>query len=84
MRVVKYKTKLTSDKKATLTKEFSINYPEMDNHFDSPDKVIHFATHFLRMNEETKEYMCMVWLNNKLTMTSLFKIAWLTTYIIEL
>lgn len=75
MRVVKYKTKLTSDKKATLTKEFSINYPEMDNHFDSPDKVIHFATHFLRMNEETEEYMYMVCLNNKLTMTSLFEIS---------
>ena len=43
MRVVKYKTKLTSDKKATLTKEFSINYLEMNNHFDSPDKVIHYG-----------------------------------------
>lgn len=75
MRVIKYKTKLTDDQKAVLEKEFSVNYPEMDRKMNSPEKVARFARDFLRMHEQTEEYMYMVCVNTKLDLTSVFEIS---------
>lgn len=75
MRVIKYKTKLTDDQKAVLEKEFSVNYPEMDRKMNSPEKVARFAKDFLRMHEQTEEYMYMVCVNTKLDLTSVFEIS---------
>ena len=75
MRVVKYKTKLTVDRKAVLEKDYSVNYPEMDNRMNSPEEIVKFAKGFLRMHEETEEYMYMVCLNTKLMMTGVFEIS---------
>ena len=36
MRIVKYKTKLTADGKATLEKERSVNCPDMERKMTSP------------------------------------------------
>lgn len=75
MRVIKYKTKLTDDQKAVLEKEFSVNYPEMDRKMNSPEKVARFAKEFLRMHEQTEEYMYMICANTKLDLTSVFEIS---------
>lgn len=75
MRVVKYKTKLTVDRKAVLEKDYSVNYPELDNMMNGPEKVVKLAKGFLRMHEETEEYMYMICLNTKLMMTGIFEIS---------
>ena len=75
MRVVKYKTKLTSDRKAVLEKDYSVNYPDLDNMMNSPEQVMKLAKGFLRMHEETEEYMYMLCLNTKLRLTGIFEIS---------
>lgn len=75
MRVTKYKTRLTTDRKAVLEKDYSVNYPELDNIMNSPEKIVKLAKGFLRMHEETEEYMYMICLNTKLMMTGLFEIS---------
>lgn len=75
MRVTKYKTKLTSDGRAVLAKDYSVNYPELDRQMRDPDKVVKFAKDFLRMHEETEEYMYMLCLNTKLVLTGVFEIS---------
>lgn len=75
MRVVKYKTVLTEDQKAVLEKEISVNCPEVNRKMNSPESAVLLAKHFLRMHEQTEEYMYMVCLNTKLEMTSVFEIS---------
>lgn len=75
MRVTKYKTRLTNDGKAVLEKDLCVNYPEMDRFMNSPEKLVKLAKGFLRMHEETEEYMYMVCLNTKLVMTGIFEIS---------
>lgn len=75
MRVVKYKTKLVEGRKAVLEKDFSVNYPEMDNMMNSPETVVKLAKGFLRMHEQTEEYMYMLCLNSKLRLNGIFEIS---------
>jgi DNA repair protein RadC len=75
MRITKYKTKLTETNKAVLEKEYSVNCPEIDRKMNSPEKVHKLATHFLRMHEESEEYMYMVCTNVKLELISVFEIS---------
>ena len=75
MRVVKYKTKLTEDKKAVLEKEVSFNCPEVDRKMNSPEKVALLGRNVLHMHEDTEEYLYMICLNNKLDMTSVFELS---------
>ena len=75
MRIVKYKTRLTSGRKAVLEKDYSVNYPDMDNVMNSPEKVAQLAKGFLRMHEETEEYMYMLCLNTKLKLTGIFEVS---------
>lgn len=75
MRVTKYKTILAEDKKAVLEKEFSVNCPEIDRKMNSPENVARFAKHFLRLHEQTEEYLYMICMNVKLEMTSVFELS---------
>jgi DNA repair protein RadC len=75
MRITKYKTRLTNDGKAVLEKDLCVNYPEMDRFMNSPSKLVQLAKDYLRMHEETEEYMYMVCLNTKLVMTGIFEIS---------
>ena len=75
MRVVKYKTKLVEGRKAVLEKDYSVNYPEMDNMMNSPETVVRLAKGFLRMHEETEEHMYMLCLNSKLRLSGIFEIS---------
>lgn len=75
MRVTKYKTRLTVDRKAVLEKDYSVNYPELDNMMNSPETVAKLAKGFLRMHEETEEHMYMLCLNSKLRLSGIFEIS---------
>ena len=75
MRVVKYKTKLVEGRKAVLEKDYSVNYPELDNRMNSPETVMKLAKGFLRMHEETEEHMYMLCLNTKLKLNGVFEIS---------
>lgn len=75
MRVVKYKTVMTDDRKAVLEKEFSVNCPEVDRKMNSPEQVYKLAKYFLRLPEQTEEYLYMVCMNTKLEMTSVFELS---------
>ena len=75
MRIVKYKTKLADDGKAVLEKELSVNCPELDKFMNSPEKVATFARYFLKIHENSEEYLYMICLNVKLVMTSVFELS---------
>lgn len=75
MRIVKYKTKLATDGKAILEKELSVNYPEMDRRMNRPDKIVQFARDYIRIHENSEEYLYMLCLNTKLQMTSMFELS---------
>jgi DNA repair protein RadC len=75
VRITKYKTKLTQDGKAVLEKEVSVNCPEVDKIMNSPHKLIILARSYLRLHEQSEEYLYMVCLNTKLKMTSVFELS---------
>lgn len=75
MRITKYKTRLTDDRKAVLEKEFSINYPNMVRQMNSQDKVVSLARDVLHIHQETEEYLYMLCMNTKLELTSVFEIS---------
>ena len=75
MRITKYKTRLTDDRKAVLEKEFSINYPNMVRKMNGPDQVVRLARDVLHIHEETEEYLYMLCMNTKLELTSVFEIS---------
>ena len=75
MRVIKYKTKLTADKKVTLEKELSVNRPDLDKTIRSPENVDTFARNFLHLNEQSEEYLYMICMNVKNVITSVFELS---------
>lgn len=75
MRVVKYKTMLSDTGRAVLEKELSVNYPELDRTMNAPEKVVALARRFLRLHEQSEEYLYMICMNNKLKMTSVFELS---------
>ena len=75
MRITKYKTKLTADQKAVLEKELSVNYPEMDRKMNSPEKIVRLGRDFLRLHEQSEEYLYMLCMNTKLELTSVFELS---------
>lgn len=75
MRVTKYRTKLTADKKVTLEKELSVNRPDLDKTIRSPQNVDTFAREFLHLNEQSEEYLYMICMNVKNVITSVFELS---------
>lgn len=75
MRVVKYKTKLTADKKVTLEKELCVNRPDLEKTVRSPGDVDVFARKFLHLHEQSEEYLYMICMNIKNVITSVFELS---------
>lgn len=75
MRVTKYKTKLTADKRVTLEKEVSVNRPDLNCYIKSPDDVNYFAKSHLCMHEESEEYLYMVCMNTKNKIIGVFELS---------
>ena len=53
VRMTKYKTKLTEDKRVTLEKEISVNRPDMVSIIRSPEDAVNVGKGFLRVHEES-------------------------------
>lgn len=75
MRVTKYRTKLDVNGKAVLEKELSVNYPELDRFMNSPEKVVSLARGYLRIHENTEEYLYMLCMNTKLRLIGVFELS---------
>lgn len=75
MRIVKYKTMLDENQRAVLEKELSVNYPEIDRKMNSPEKAVSLARSFLRLHEQSEEYLCMICMNTKLEMIGVFELS---------
>jgi DNA repair protein RadC len=75
MRVTKYKTRLTADKRVTLEKEISVNRPDLVSIIRSPDDVSYFARNFLSMHEESEEYLYMICMNTKNRIIGVFELS---------
>ena len=74
-RITKYKTRLTEDKKVTLEKEVSVNRPDLSAIIRSPEDVYILAKDFIRLHEESEEYLYMACLNTKNKVTSVFELS---------
>lgn len=75
MRVTKYKTVLTADKKVKLEKELCVNRPDLNKTIRNPGNVDTFAREFLRLNEQSEEYLYMICMNVKNVITSVFELS---------
>lgn len=75
MRITKYRTMLNEKQRAVLEKEFSVNCPEIDRKMNSPEQVVRLAKHFLRLHEQTEEYLYMICMNVKLEMIGVFELS---------
>lgn len=75
MRIVKYKTILDNKQRAVLEKECSLNYPEIDRKMSSPEHIVGLAKNYLRLHEQTEEYLYMLCMNNKLMLTGIFELS---------
>jgi DNA repair protein RadC len=75
VRITKYKTRLTEDKKVTLEKEVSVNRPDLSEIIRSPEDVYILAKDFIRLHEESEEYLYMACLNTKNKVTSVFELS---------
>lgn len=75
MRIVKYKTKLDEHQRAVLEKECSVNYPEIDRKMNSPEKAVILGKQYLRLHEQTEEYLYMLCVNVKLEVTGIFELS---------
>lgn len=75
MRVTTYKTRLTVDGRAVLEKEKSVNCPEVDRRMTSPESIAGFGRRYLRLHEETEEYLYMLCFNTKLMLIGVFEVS---------
>lgn len=74
-RMTKYRTKLTENKRVVLEKEVSMNYPDLSYIIRSPEDVVQVGKSFMRIHEETEEYMYMICLNTKNRVIGVFEIS---------
>lgn len=74
-RMTKYTTKLTEDKRIVLEKEVSINYPGETFIIRSPEDVAIIGRDYMRIHEESEEYMHMICLNTKNRVIGVFEIS---------
>lgn len=74
-RMIKYKTRLTEDKRVTLEKEVSVNRPDLVSIIRSPDDAANIARGFMHVHEEPEEYMYMICMNTKNRVVGVFEIS---------
>lgn len=75
VRMVKYKTRLTENKRVELEKEVSVNRPDLVSTIRSPEDVASVGKDFMRIHEAPEEYMYMLCLNTKNRITGIFEIS---------
>lgn len=75
VRMIKYKTKLTENKRVVLEKEVSTNYPDLSYAIKSPDDAVTIGKDFMRIHEEPEEYMYMICMNTKNKVIGVFELS---------
>ena len=75
VRMIKYKTKLTENKRIELCKEVSSNRPDLTHYIKSPEDVMEVARNFLHLDEESEEYMYMIGMNTKNRVLGVFEVS---------
>lgn len=75
VRLIKYSTKLTDNKRVVLEKEVSMNYPELAYRITSPDDVVELGKEFMHIHKEPEEYMYMICMNVKNKVIGIFEIS---------
>lgn len=75
VRMVKYATKLTENKRVILEKEVTKNCPDLTYVIRSPEDVVTVGREFMRIHEEPEEYMYMICMNTKNKIVGVFEIS---------
>lgn len=75
VRMIKYKTKLTENKRVELEKEFSMNCPDLVSIIRSPEDAAMVGKGFMRIHENPEEYMYMICMNTKNRIIGVFEIS---------
>lgn len=75
VRMIKYKTKLTEDKRVSLEKEISVNRPDMVSIIRSPEDANSVARGFMHLHEESEEYLYMICMNVKNKIIGVFEVS---------
>lgn len=75
VRVTKYTTKLTENKRVVLEKEFSANYPELSHIIRSPLDAVTLGKEVMRIHEEPEEHLYMICMNTKNKVTGVFEVS---------
>lgn len=75
VRMIKYKTKLTENKRVELEKEVSMNCPDLVSIIRSPEDVAAVGKGFMRIHENPEEYMYMICMNTKNRIIGVFEIS---------
>ena len=75
VRMIKYKTKLTEDKRVALEKEISVNRPDIVSVIRSPEDANNVAINFMHLHEQSEEYLYMICLNTKNKIIGVFELS---------
>lgn len=75
VRMIKYKTRLTENKRVTLEKEVTKNCPDLSYAIKSPGDAAVVGKEFMRIHEEPEEYMYMICMNTKNRIIGVFEVS---------
>lgn len=75
VRMIKYKTRLTENKRVVLEKEVSMNYPSLSYVIRSPQDAVEVGKEFMHIHEEPEEYMYMLCMNTKNKIVGVFELS---------
>lgn len=75
MRITKYRTRLTEEKRVTLEKEVSVNRGDINRTIKSPEDAALIGKNFLRIHEESEEYLYMICMNVKNVVIGVFELS---------
>lgn len=74
-KLIKYKTKLTRNKRVELDKEVALNYTDESFIITCPDDAADIAKRFIGIHEHTEEHMYMFCMNTKNRIVGIFEIS---------
>ena len=75
VRMIKYRTRLTENKRVVLEKELSGNYQTFPHAITTPDDAAYIGREFVRIHEESEEYMYMICMNTKNKVIGVFEVS---------
>ena len=75
VRMIKYKTKLTENRRVALEKEICVNRPDMVSIIRSPEDASNVAKGFIQLHENPEEHLYMICMNTKNRIIGVFEIS---------